>query len=179
MFDFEMIGQATRFATKAHEGQMRKYVNRPYIEHPIGVSMMVAAVPGASTEMIVAALLHDVVEDTPFTLQAIERNFGEDVAYMVEKLTDISTPADGNRAARKRIDAEHTASGDWRVHTIKTADMIHNTQSIGEFDPKFYWGTYRNEKIHLLQLLNKAHPMLMSRALEQIVYIEPPEKYRN
>src|SRR5690606_38890864 len=98
------------FAMKAHAevrnpdgsiGQKRKYTGEPYILHPMSVAGIVATTPFATKTMIAAALLHDVVEDTTYTLKDIEDRFGKEVARLVDWLTDLSTPADGNRAKRK------------------------------------------------------------------------------
>ena len=163
----KLIEKAYLYAKKAHGKQVRKYTGERYISHPVAVAFTVARTPEASDEMIVAALLHDVVEDTPYTLDAIRHNFGDDVAYLVDHLTDISKPEDGNRKARKKLDAKHTAKGDWRVHTIKVADLISNTQSIKEHDPDF-WKVYRREKEYLLSVLVDADPDLVKEAYDLI-----------
>ena len=87
--------------------------------------------------MVAAAWLHDTVEDTPATFEEIEREFGADVAALVKELTDVSRPGDGNRAARKAIDREHTAAASPRAKTIKLADIIDNCEDICRHDPKF------------------------------------------
>jgi len=89
--------RARAFATAAHAAvkQLRKYTGEPYIVHPAAVAEIVKSVRH-TPEMIAAAWLHDVVEDTGVTLEAIESEFGADVTSLVFWLTDQSKPSDGN-----------------------------------------------------------------------------------
>jgi len=162
----DLLAKAITFAVKSHGEQKRKYTGEPYATHPLAVMRMVQEVPH-TTEMLVAAVLHDVVEDTPVELVEIEDKFGPVVATYVEGLTDISRPEDGNRATRKAMDREHTAKQPAEVQTIKLADLIHNTASIEQHDPSFY-KVYKQEKIELLKLLTKGDKTLMWRAQQQI-----------
>lgn len=152
------------FAKGAHErvGQTRKYTGEPYIVHPVAVAELVAE-HGGDEEMIAAALLHDTVEDTGVELAEIERRFGAGVAALVADLTDVSTPSDGNRAVRKRIDLEHTAAASARAQTIKLADLIDNSEGIMEHDSAFA-KRYMPEKKRTLAVLTKGHPELRKRA---------------
>lgn len=113
--------------------------------------------------MICAAWLHDTVEDTPATLDEVERVFGFEVAALVEMLTDVSKPSDGNRAVRKAIDREHTAKASPQAKTIKLADLIDNTRSITEHDPKFA-AVYLAEKALLLEVLRDGDATLLEIA---------------
>lgn len=162
----DLLAQAIKFAAKAHEGQVRKYTGEPYVTHPLAVMKIVQEVPH-TTEMLSAAVLHDVVEDTPFELEDINREFGSLVASYVDGLTDISKPEDGNRRTRKALDRDHTAQQGAEVQTIKLADLIHNTYSIQKHDPGFY-EVYKQEKIELLNVLTKGDLTLMWRAQQQI-----------
>ena len=159
--------RAREFATRAHESidQRRKYTNEPYIVHPTAVAEIVRGVPH-TVEMIAAAYLHDVVEDTPVTIAEIEEEFGRAVAELVGWLTDVSVPSDGNRAARKARDLEHTAAASAQAKTIKLADLIDNTRTIERLDPGF-WRVYRVEKIRLLEVLREGDATLWRRAAEQ------------
>ena len=161
-----MLANAMRFATVAHGEQKRKYTDEPYITHPLAVMKIVQEVPH-TPEMLMAAVLHDVVEDTPVTVNQIEDEFGPVVAEMVNGLTDVSKPEDGNRAERKKLDREHLAEQSAEVQTIKLADLIHNTQSIQKHDPSF-WKVYRKEKILLLDVLTKGDRTLMFQAQSQV-----------
>ena len=150
----------------AHSDQKRKYTGDPYINHPIAVAEIVETVPHTQ-EMIAAALLHDVVEDTPFTIDDIKDKFGDKVAELVGWLTDISRPEDGNRKTRKALDRDHSAAAPAEAQTIKVADLIHNTLSIEKYDPHFY-KIYKEEKIALLRVLTKADQALVRRAQQQV-----------
>ena len=143
------------FATAAHAavGQMRKYTDDPYIVHPIRVATTVAKF-GGTDEMIAAAYLHDVVEDTGVSIVDIQDMFGTDVALIVDGLTDVSVPEDGNRAVRKAIDRQHSAGATYEAQFVKCADIIDNAHDIGDNDPSFNL-VYRKEMLLLIQVLDK------------------------
>ena len=143
--------EAYVFAETAHMGQKRKYTYEPYFNHPANVSLIVSSV-NHTNEMLIAALLHDTVEDTEITIEDIRYKFGYKVAVMVKGLTDISKPEDGNRKARKEIDKDYLANQGSRVKTIKLADLIDNSKSIIKHDPKFA-KVYMQEKKELLEVL--------------------------
>lgn len=163
----DIIELAALFAEKHHGQihQVRKYTGEPYINHPMAVAALVDAV-GGTDEMIAAALLHDTVEDTYATIDNIRLLFGDTVAEYVEWLTDISKPSDGNRAIRKKIDRDHIVNAPSEVKTIKLADLIHNTASIVEHDPKFA-KIYLAEKRLLLEVLRDGNIELWEHAYEQ------------
>ena len=156
--------KAREFATKAHEGQLRKYTNLPYITHPEAVAELVRSVDHTE-EMIAAAWLHDVVEDCGVTIDAIRHNFGFEVFNMVYWLTDASVPSDGNRKVRKQIDLEHISRGSAEAKTIKLADVIDNTGSIVQYDSDFA-KVYLAEKWALLGVLKEGDPVLWEKASE-------------
>ena len=162
-----MFDKAVKFATKAHGTQVRKYHGTPYISHPLAVAEIVKSVPHTE-EMLVAAVLHDVVEDTIVTIDEIATEFGPVVAELVHFLTDISVLEDGNRAHRKQLDAEHNSKGPAGAQTIKVADLIHNSTDISSHDPRF-WQTYKGEKLQTLNMLDKADASLKARAFNQIM----------
>ncbi|WPE19943.1 HD domain-containing protein [Shinella zoogloeoides] len=162
----DMEKHALRFATTAHGAQLRKYDGQPYIVHPVAVAEIVRSVPH-TPEMIAAALLHDTVEDTDVTLLDIKESFGATVATLVAWLTDVSTPFHGNRAARKALDRAHTALAPPAAKTIKLADLIDNSRSIGSADPHF-WTVYREEKRLLLPLLMEGDATLWAMASELV-----------
>ena len=154
-------------AGKAHEGQFRKYSGMPYIVHPIEVATIVQTVEH-SDEMIAAALLHDVVEDTDYSFEDIANEVSPEVADLVKGLTDVSSPQDGNRKVRKAIDKDHLAEQNAEVQTIKLADVISNSQDIKANDPKFA-KVYIEEMKALLEVLTKGDKTLYAKAKE-IVY---------
>lgn len=163
----ELEQRAKAFATQAHGSidQRRKYTGEPYIVHPIAVAEIVRTVPHTE-EMIAAALLHDVVEDTPVTIEEIEAEFGVEVAELVGWLTDVSKPSDGNRRKRKHLDLLHTAKAPPEAKTIKLADLIDNTRTISVHDPSF-WPVYRREKEALLKVLTEGDASLWQQAATQ------------
>ena len=155
---------ALTFAAHAHASQTRKYTGEPYITHPMEVAKTVASVPNHTDEMICAALLHDVVEDCGVTLEEIKQEFGAEVEDLVFWLTDPPTIAGGpNRAERKRMTRERYEIAPAEAQTIKCADIIANTQSIMEHDPKF-GAVYLSEVRALLDVLDRADPTLLQRA---------------
>ena len=160
------LQEAIKFATKAHGNQKRKYTGEPYTTHPIAVMEMVQTVPHTK-EMLIAAVLHDTVEDTDVTLKEIKNKFGTKVAELVDGLTDISKPEDGNRKTRKALDRVHLAKQNAEVQTIKLADLIHNTKSISFYDPQFY-KVYKEEKIKILDVLKLGDRSLMHIAQQQV-----------
>lgn len=161
------IESAKVFCIAAHAavGQRRKYTGEPYHLHPFEVADTVAGTEYCTEEMIIAALLHDVVEDTQVSLDVIARQFGLVVAAYVEQLTDVSKPEDGNRAARKAIDLAHTAKASPQAKTIKLADLISNSRSIIERDPEFA-KVYLAEKRALLEVLKEGDPVLYQVAYD-------------
>jgi len=124
------------FATAAHAGQVRKYTGAPYIEHPVAVAELLRPV-NATPEMLPAALLHDVVEDTAVSQADVYSLFGPVVGDMVAWLTEVSKREDGNRAARKAKYRAHIAAAPPWVKTIKLADLIDNARDITAHDPGF------------------------------------------
>jgi len=162
------VQAALAYAAGAHDGvgQKRKYTGEDYWHHPVEVlDLLLEHVPNASEHMQVAALLHDVVEDTKVTLDRVLDAFGGQVADYVEQLTDVSKPEYGNRAARKGLDLAHTAQASPEAKTIKLADLISNSRSIIEHDPEFA-KVYLAEKRALLEVLTEGDPVLYKMAYD-------------
>ena len=164
----DIVYKARVFATAAHAAvkQVRKYTGEPYIVHPAEVVSIIARY-GATIEQLAAAWLHDVVEDTGVTQDVIEYEFGPIIGEYVFWLTDQSTPADGNRAVRKKMDADRLALAPPEVQSVKYADLISNTKSIMMHDENF-GRTYVKEKAYLLSVMNKGNSELYKLALENI-----------
>lgn len=160
--------RAAKYAKQAHEsiGQVRKYTNEPYIVHPRAVAEIVASVTD-DQNMIAAAWLHDVVEDTPVTLAEITSEFGDDIGRLVDGLTNKSRPEDGNRATRIAMDRRNTSEKDARTKTIKLADLIDNLSGIVAEAPNFA-KRYLAEKEQLLAVLKEGHQELWHRVQEII-----------
>ncbi|NIG77876.1 bifunctional (p)ppGpp synthetase/guanosine-3',5'-bis(diphosphate) 3'-pyrophosphohydrolase [Klebsiella sp. Ap-873] len=152
-----------KFAMDKHKGQRRKYTNNPYTDHLAEVAGIVSSVLLHDT-VIACAWLHDVVEDQGVTAVELRREFGVSVSRGVMALSDLE---EGNRAERKKLSRERLAKAPSWVQTIKVADLISNTSSIVEHDPKFAV-TYLEEKRLLLDVLTEADPRLLAIAREQV-----------
>jgi len=131
--------------------------------HLEAVAKLVAGVSD-DAEVIAAAWLHDTVEDTPATLDDIEAHFGSSVAELVEELTDVSMPSDGNRARRKALDCRHTAQASPRAKMVKLADLIDNCRDITRHDPRFA-RVYLTEMAALLKVLREGDEQLYRQAV--------------
>ncbi|ANW95218.1 MFS transporter [Wenyingzhuangia fucanilytica] len=135
--DKKLIRKAFDVAVEAHSEQRRK-TGEPYIYHPIAVAKLVAVEIGLGAVSIAAALLHDVVEDTDYTIEDMERLFGEKIAKIVNGLTKISRMSKDQMAS---IQAENfrkmllTLNDDVRVILIKIADRLHNMQTMDAMPP--------------------------------------------
>jgi len=159
----KLIDHAYEFAKAAHGDQQRKYTFAPYITHPVAVARLVSSVTN-DCEMICAALMHDVIEDTPVTFDQIRDEFGLYVADYVMELTDHhSDPAIGNRSVRKAKECERLRGVSENAQTIKLADMIDNSASIAKHDPDFA-KVYMAEKFNLLIALKGGHSVLWNQA---------------
>jgi guanosine-3',5'-bis(diphosphate) 3'-pyrophosphohydrolase len=177
LLENDFVARAAKYAAQWHalSKQYRKYTREPYIAHPLSVASLVASVTSTEHEVaakldevsLAAALLHDVVEDTACTLNAVREHFGIEVATLVDALTDVSRPHDGNRATRKALDRAHLAHASAKAKTIKLADLIDNTESILKHDPKFA-RIYLAEKRAVLEVLREGNPQLWTRA-DQLV----------
>lgn len=116
-----VVHAAMRFAERAHHGQRRKFSGEPYVDHPSSVFTIVL-LAGGSLNQQVAALLHDVVEDTPVTLDEILLTFGKDVTSIVAALTRLEGETYRDFVRRS---AEHPEA--WLV---KRSDVLHNLSSL-------------------------------------------------
>ena len=145
--ELDMVQKAFDFANEAHKG-VRRRSGEPYILHPIAVAQIVVSNIGLGYKSICAALLHDVVEDTDYTVDDIRNIFGDKIASLVDGLTKIKTVLDNeDKAKQNSIQAENfkrillTLNDDVRVVLIKLADRLHNCRTI-EFMPE-----YKRDKI--------------------------------
>ena len=139
--ELEVVQKAFDFANEAHKG-VRRRSGEPYILHPIAVAKIVVSNIGLGYKSIAAALLHDVVEDTNYTVDDLRSLFGDKVATLVDGLTKIKTVLDNeDKAEQKSMQAENfkrillTLNDDVRVVLIKLADRLHNCRTI-EFMPE-------------------------------------------
>jgi GTP pyrophosphokinase len=131
--DIELINKAFKIANEAH-WDMRRKSGEPYIIHPIKVAKIVNQEIGLGAKSIAVALLHDVVEDTEYTLEDVKRDFGEKIASLIDGLTKISGTY--NKENSSSLQAENfrkmllTISDDLRVILIKIADRLHNMRTL-------------------------------------------------
>ena len=133
----EIIERAFNFAKDAHEG-IRRRSGEPYILHPIAVAKIASQEIGLGSTSICAALLHDVVEDTDYTVEDIKQHFGPKIAQLVEGLTKISGGIFGDKASAQAENFRKlllTMSEDIRVVLIKMADRLHNMRTLGSMAP--------------------------------------------
>ncbi len=133
----EIIERAYRFAKSAHAG-VRRRSGVPYILHPIAVARIASQDIGLGSTSICSALLHDVVEDTEYTVEDIRRHFGDKIAQIVEGLTKISGGIFGDKASAQAENFRKlllTMSEDIRVVLIKMADRLHNMRTLGSMAP--------------------------------------------
>lgn len=160
-----IVEKAYYFAMAGHAavGQKRKYTGDDYIVHPVEVCDIIEQAAYVNDSMRCAALMHDLCEDTQVTIDLIISEFGSCIAILVEGLTDVSKPDDGNRAVRKEIDRQHTAMQSPACKTIKLADLISNSKSILEHDKDFA-KVYIKEKELLLEVLTEGDPTLYAQA---------------
>jgi len=127
--DLALIERAYVTAERLHEGQMRKSGD-PYITHPLAVTTILAEL-GMTEPTLVAALLHDTVEDTPYTLEELRRDFGDEVAVMVDGVTKLDKVQYGDNAQAETIRKMIVAMAkDIRVLVIKLADRLHNMRTL-------------------------------------------------
>lgn len=166
---------AQMYARGAHDaaGNVRTYTGEPYWHHTEEVHDLISrqclTYFRYHDEMLQAAYLHDVVEDANISLSQITETFGSEVARIVEEVTNVFTDSKlyGNRATRKRMEAERLAACSSEAQTIKVADLISNTKSIVQHD-KGLAVTYLKEKEYLLSMLTKADRGLHNMAVKQL-----------
>lgn len=130
-YDLSKIVTAYKFAAKAHEGQFRSS-GQPYIIHPLAVSFILLEL-GMDTDTICAAMLHDVVEDTPTTLTDIKKRFGQDVAMLVDGVTKLTKMPMFDKEQQQAENVRKmllAMSQDIRVMIIKLCDRLHNMRTL-------------------------------------------------
>ncbi|MCA0359931.1 MAG: bifunctional (p)ppGpp synthetase/guanosine-3',5'-bis(diphosphate) 3'-pyrophosphohydrolase [Armatimonadetes bacterium] len=144
--DSTLIERAVRLADLAHEGQLRKS-GEPYIVHPLHVAKIVAEL-GMDSESVVAAILHDVLEDTPIPAEDLKRDFGDEICQMIEGVTKLKLQINPEASARQKAAAETARAAeslrklllamaaDLRVMVIKLADRLHNMRTLGAMPPE-------------------------------------------
>lgn len=174
MPDVAKFHYAVVTAKHAHYKQKRKYTGEPYLVHPMAVAGLVATVTD-DVDVLSAAVLHDVLEDTDFGESLIKSLFGSRVLRLVEDVTDVATgPRSRTRAERVATNIDHLRKAHPDAKTIKLADIIDNIKTVSVLDPSFA-KTYLLEKAQLLPHLEDGSPALfelasklLSRLLDEV-----------
>lgn len=133
----EIITKAFHLAKEAHKGARRRS-GEPYIMHPLAVARIVCSEIGLGSTSICAALLHDVVEDTDYTVDDIKKIFGDKIAEIVDGLTKISSGMFGDQVSSQAENFRKlllTMADDIRVILVKIADRLHNMRTLGSMAP--------------------------------------------
>ena len=176
----EIITKAFNFANQAHKGIKRRS-GEPYIMHPIAVASIVCNEIGLGSTSICAALLHDVVEDTDYTVEDIENIFGPKIAQIVDGLTKISGGIFGDRASTQAENFKKlllTMSNDIRVILIKIADRLHNMRTLGSMLPNKQYKIAGETLYIYAPLANRLGLYKIKTELENLSFkYEHPEEY--
>lgn len=176
----EIITKAFNFANQAHKGIKRRS-GEPYIMHPIAVASIVCNEIGLGSTSICAALLHDVVEDTDYTVEDIENIFGPKIAPIVDGLTKISGGIFGDRASAQAENFKKlllTMSNDIRVILIKIADRLHNMRTLGSMLPNKQYKIAGETLYIYAPLANRLGLYKIKTELENLSFkYEHPEEY--
>lgn len=177
----EIITKAFNFAKQAHKGVKRRS-GEPYIMHPIAVAMIVCTEIGLGSTSICSALLHDVVEDTDYTVEDIENIFGPKIAQIVDGLTKISGGIFGDRASAQAENFKKlllTMSDDVRVILIKIADRLHNMRTLGSMLPNKQYKIAGETLYIYAPLANRLGLNKIKTELENLSFkYEHPEEYK-
>ncbi len=176
----DIIEKAFRFACKAHQG-VRRRSGEPYILHPIAVARIVAGEIGLGSTSICSSLLHDVVEDTEYTVEDIKNLFGEKIASIVDGLTKISGGVFGEKASAQAENFRKlllTMSEDIRVVLIKMADRLHNMRTLASMPPAKQYKIAGETQYIYAPLANRLGFYAIKTELEDLSFkYEHPDKY--
>ena len=176
----EIITKAFNFANQAHKGIKRRS-GEPYILHPIAVAKIVCTEIGLGSTSICSALLHDVVEDTDYTVEDIENIFGPKIAQIVDGLTKISGGIFGDKASAQAENFKKlllTMSDDIRVILIKIADRLHNMRTLGSMLPSKQYKITGETMYIYAPLANRLGLYKIKTELENLSFkYEHPEEY--
>lgn len=164
-----LVGQAYEDSQKFHDGQVRKYTGAPYWTHTREVAAILIRCGIEDPEMLCAAHGHDWLEDTDAEPDYIVKTYGQVVFNLIFGLTDIVQR--GNRAARKKAQAEWLWKACGQVQTIKCADLISNTADIVPHDPGFA-KVYIAEKRYVLSGFTQADPVVYAWACRSLLQAE-------
>ncbi len=172
--DSGALRRSYAIAENMHRGQFRKS-GEPYITHPLAVAQICAEL-GMDTTTLVAALLHDTVEDTEYTLPGLEQDFGPEVAHLVDGVTKFDKAFYGKAAEAETIRKMIIAAGkDVRVLIIKLADRLHNMRTLGVRSPESRARIARATQEVLVPLCDRLGIQALKRDLDDVVllHLEP------
>ncbi|MEV4944684.1 HD domain-containing protein [Streptomyces sp. NPDC053755] len=177
--DLAVLRRAYVLAESSHRGQFRKS-GEPYITHPLAVTLILAEL-GAETTTLTAALLHDTVEDTEVTLDQVQAQFGDEVAYLVDGVTKLEKVDYGAAAEPETFRKMLVATGnDVRVMSIKLADRLHNMRTLGVMRPEKQVRIAKVTRDVLIPLAERLGVQALKSELEDLVFaILHPEEYEN
>ncbi|MGW0119995.1 RelA/SpoT family protein [Streptomyces sp. NPDC003327] len=177
--DLRVLRRAYVLAESSHRGQFRKS-GEPYITHPLAVTLILAEL-GAETTTLTASLLHDTVEDTDVTLDQVRREFGDEVAYLVDGVTKVEKIDYGAAAEPETFRKMLVATGnDVRVMSIKLADRLHNMRTLGVMRPEKQARIAKVTRDVLIPLAERLGVQALKTELEDLVFaILHPEEYEN
>ncbi len=177
----EVITKAFNFANQAHKG-VKRQSGEPYIMHPLAVAKIVCNEIGLGSTSICSALLHDVVEDTDYTVEDIENIFGPKIAHIVDGLTKISGGIFGDKASAQAENFKKlllTMSDDIRVILIKIADRLHNMRTLGSLLPNKQYKIAGETLYIYAPLANRLGLNRIKTELENLSFkYEHPEEYQ-
>ncbi|MFJ6523177.1 RelA/SpoT family protein [Streptomyces filamentosus] len=175
--DLSVLRRAYVLAESSHRGQFRKS-GEPYITHPLAVTLILAEL-GAETTTLTASLLHDTVEDTEVTLDQVRREFGDEVAYLVDGVTKVEKIDYGAAAEPETFRKMLVATGDdVRVMSIKLADRLHNMRTLGVMRPEKQARIAKVTRDVLIPLAERLGVQALKTELEDLVFaILHPEEY--
>ena len=176
----EIITKAFNFAKHAHKG-VRRLSGEPYIMHPLAVAQIVCTEIGLGSTSICSALLHDVVEDTDYTVEDIENMFGPKIAQIVDGLTKISGGIFGEHASAQAENFKKlllTMNEDIRVILVKMADRLHNMRTLGSQPPNKRYKISGETLYIYAPLANRLGLNSIKSELENLSFrYEHPEEY--
>lgn len=178
----DIITKAFNFARQAHKG-VRRLSGVPYIMHPIAVARIACEEMGLGSTSICSALLHDVVEDTDYTVEDIENIFGPKIAQIVDGLTKISGGIFGDRASAQAENFKKlllTMSDDIRVILIKICDRLHNMRTLSSQPPNKQYKIAGETLYIYAPLANRLGLNKIKTELEDLSFkYDHPEEYAN
>jgi (p)ppGpp synthase/HD superfamily hydrolase len=176
-YDPRRYQEALEFALRAHEGQFRKGSDVPYITHPVAVSAILAQY-GYGEDLVVAALLHDVLEDTVATAVELEKKFGDDIASVVRGVTEEKTDARGFPRPweiRKEEALWHVGLAEEQVVALKAADALHNVYCLVRdmrMTGNSIWARFKRGKEQQLAYYRRLSSVIRKRLKNNLLALE-------